>query len=231
MYERAVNILAAVDEAQLAAQRVHDAPQGTLRISCGVEFGMMAVTRWINGYLQRHPQLSVEADYTNRLVDIVHEGFDIAIRVGELPDSSLVARKLGNMRYGLYASPAYLQRAGAPATPQSLAQHALLVFNMGRQKEHWDLQRDTEHVQVPLQSRLRINSSFAVCDAAVLGHGIARLPLLVAQNAVAEGRLTPVLAQWQPRSAPVHALFPSVRYLTPKVRGFIDYAAERFEVV
>jgi LysR family transcriptional regulator, regulator for bpeEF and oprC len=134
------------------------------------------------------------------------------------------------MRYGLYASPAYLQRVGVPTTPHSLQQHALLVFNLGSQKQHWDLQRDAEHAQVPLQSRLRINSSFAVRDAALLGQGIARLPLLVAQDAVRQGQLISVLSQWLPRSTPVHALFPSARYLSPKVRSFIDYAAAHFEV-
>ncbi len=230
MYERAVNILAAVQEAQLAAQHTQATPQGTLRITCGVEFGLIAVTRWINAYLNIQPQVSIEADYTNRLVDIVHEGFDLAIRIGTLPDSSLVARKLGDMHYGLYASPAYLTHAGVPESPHGLERHQLLVFNLGNQKGVWDLQYGTQHVQVPLTSRLRVNSSFAVRDAAILGHGIARLPVLVAQDAVRNHQLVPVLAQWLAQPTPVHALFPSVQYLTPKVRSFIDHAVVHFDL-
>ena len=100
-----------------------------LKLSCGAEFGQIAAQRWVHGYLARYPQVSVEADFTSRLIDLVHEGFDLAIRVGTLPDSSLAARRLGELRYGLYASPGYLARQGSPQAPGELLQHALLAFN------------------------------------------------------------------------------------------------------
>lgn len=131
MFERAVGILGAVEDAERVAQRMLAEPREVLKLTCGVEFGMIAVSRWVDGYMQRYPQVSVDADYTGRLIDIVHKGFDLAIRVGELADSRLAARKLGDLRYGLFASPDYLMRRGIPTTPDALAQHELLVFTAG----------------------------------------------------------------------------------------------------
>ena len=127
LYERAVGILGAVEEAERAAQATLAEPRGLLKLSCGAEFGQIAAQRWVHGYLARYPQVSVEADFTSRLIDLVHEGFDLAIRVGTLPDSSLAARRLGELRYGLYASPGYLARQGSPQAPGELLQHALLA--------------------------------------------------------------------------------------------------------
>ena len=120
IFERAVGILGAVEDAERIAQRLVADPRGTLRLTCGVEFGMIAVGGWISDYLRRYPQVSVESDFTGRLVDIVHEGFDIAIRISDLSDSSLAARKLGDLRYGLFAAPGYIRRRGAAPYQQQL---------------------------------------------------------------------------------------------------------------
>ncbi len=131
-FERAVGILGAADDARRAVQKAQGEPRGTLRLSCGVEFGMLAVNRWVRDYLLRHPDVNVDLEMTGRVVDIVHEGFDLAVRVGPLADSSLAARKLGDLHYGLFAAPAYLQRQPPPARPQDLAQHALIRFSGSR---------------------------------------------------------------------------------------------------
>lgn len=229
MFERAVGILAAADDMQRVAQRVQAAPRGVLRLTCGVEFGMIAVSRWINGYLERYPQITVEADFTGRLVDIVHEGFDLAVRVGHLSDSSLAARKLGELRYGLFAAPGYLTRRGVPAAPAQLARHDLIAFSGGTHHQGWRLTRGDEEWRVDQPARLRVNNSFAVRDAALLGLGVAQLPLVVAASAAASGALCRVISDWEGAAVPVHALFPSTRYLTPKVRAFIDHAVAVFD--
>lgn len=228
IFERAVGILGAVEDAERVAQRMLAEPRGVLKLTCGVEFGMIAVSRWIDAYLQRYPQVAVEADFTGRVVDIVHEGFDLAIRVGELPDSRLAARRLGELDYGLFASPDYLARRGIPATPEELSQHDLLVFTAGSHRVGWRLARGSETRRIEAPARLRINNSFAVRDAAIRGLGIAQLPALVADAALASTQLTRVLPDWHPPAVPVHALFPSNRYLTPKVRAFIDHAVQAF---
>lgn len=225
-FERAVGILAAVEDARRTVQKAQGEPGGTLRLTCGVEFGMIAVSAWIGRYLQRYPQVRVDADFSGRLVDLVHEGFDLAIRVGPLADSTLAARRLGDLSYGLFAAPEYLARRGEPAHPTDLSAHAALVFAAGRHRASWSLARADATERVDLTPRLRANNVFAVRDAAVAALGVAQLPRIVAAAAVRAGQLRPVLAEWAPPPVPVHAVFASARYLTPKVRAFIDLAVE-----
>ncbi len=221
-FERAVAILAQVDDAQRAVQRAQGEPRGTLKLTCGVEFGLMAASGWVRSYMQRHPQVRVQVDFTGRVVDIVHEGFDLAVRLGPLADSTLAARKLGDLSYGLFAAPGYLSTRGAPAQPADLSAHDTLAFAGGSHQATWTLHRGDAQQRVVLQPRLQANNVLAVRDAAVAGLGVAQLPLMAAAPSVEAGELQPVLAEWMPPSVPVHAVFASARYLTPKVRGFMD---------
>lgn len=224
VYERALAALAALDDIELHVQALEASPRGTLRLSCGVEFGMLVVSGWLNGLLQRYPELDVEADFSGRLVDLIHEGYDLAIRIGELEDSGLAARRLGVLRYGLYASPAYLAARPAPFDVTGLAAHDLLSFGTAT----WELERGAARAVVNGRSRLRVNNAFALRDAAAAGLGIVRLPRLLADSAVAAGQLMRVLPDWAPRAVPVHALFPSNRQPGAKLRAFIDYASAEF---
>lgn len=224
-FERSVGILASVDDARRAVQKAQGEPRGTLRLTCGVEFGMIAVSGWISRYLERYPRVQVETEFTGRVVDIVHEGFDLAIRVGSLAESSLAARKLGELHYGLYAAPAYLARHRPLLGPDDLPAHTLLAFSGGGQAAVWQLSDGTKIRRVAVQPRLKVNNVFAVRDAAMAGLGIAQLPLIVASPALQSSHLKAVLPGWAPSPVPVHAVFASARYLTPKVRRFIDLAA------
>lgn len=227
-FERAVGILGAAEDARRAVQHAHGEPRGTLRLTCGVEFGMLAVNGWVRDYITRHPGVNVDLEMTGRLVDIVHEGFDLAIRVGPLTDSTLAARKLGDLQYGLFAAPSYLQRQAAPVEPQDLTQHGLIRFSGSRQRLVWAFTQGTETQRIEPVARLNVNNSFAVRDAAVDGLGIGQLPWVLAGPSVEAGALHPVLTDWRLPSAPVHAVFASARYLTPKVRSFIDLAVTSF---
>lgn len=230
-FERAHAILASVDDARQAMQRIRGEPQGTLRLTCGVEFGLVAVSGWIADYLADFPQVQVEADYSNRVVDIVHEGYDLAVRVGPLSDSSLAARRLGLLDYGLYASPDYVRRRGQPASPQELGAHPLVVYAGAAQQGQWQLTRGDDSYHVKLQPRLRVNTSLAAREALQRGLGIGLLPRRVAEPAGQPALLQRVLPDWATPEVPVHAVFASARYLTPKVRAFIDLAAENFRAV
>ncbi len=227
-HERALAILSAVDDARLTVQQAQGTPRGTLRLTCGVEFGMLAVGGWINAYLARYPEMKVDADITGRLVDVVHEGFDLAIRVGTLPDSTLAARRLGSLSYALYAAPDYLKRRGTPRSPEELAGHDLLVFASGGTRSSWLLGNGSSTQRVPLAPRFRASNSFSIRDAAAAGLGIAGLPRLVGDPMVAQGTLRIVLKAWSPPEVPVHAVFASARFLAPKVRAFVELAVERF---
>lgn len=229
-FERAVGILAAVDDAQRVVQKAQGEPRGTLHLSCGVEFGMIAVNDWVARYLQRYPQVRVHADVTNRVVDIVHEGVDLAIRVGPLADSNLAARRLGDLHYGLFAAPAYLARRTLPTSPADLASHDTVVFSVASGSATWTLHSGTQQQAVALEPRLRANNVFAVRDGAVAALGVAQLPLVVAASALQAEQLVRVLPDWAGAPVPVHAVFASARYLTPKVRAFIDLAAQAMAV-
>jgi len=197
-------------------------------MTCGTEFGMLAVSGWINGYLQRYPNVSVDADFTSRVIDVVHEGFDLAIRLGPLQESRLAARQIGSLSYGLYAAPAYVERHGLPSDVAALSSHALLLFSTGSHRSGWRLRRGDREVRIDSPPRLRVNNIFAVRNAAVAALGIAQLPNIVAAEARSAGHLIPILREWEPEQVPVHAVFASNRYLTPKVRRFIDHAIANF---
>ncbi len=228
-HERSAAILAAVEDARLAVAQSQGEPRGTLRLTCGVEFGMLAVGGWINRYLAQYPQMKVDAEITGRIVDVVHEGFDLAIRVGTLPDSTLAARRLGALTYALYAAPGYLRQRGTPRSPRDLAPHELLVFAPAGGAAAWPLHKQGETVRITPQPRFRATNSFAVRDAAASGLGIALLPCMIGDPLVAEGRLGVVLKGWSAPEVPVSAVFASARFLAPKVRAFIDLALDAFD--
>jgi LysR family transcriptional regulator, regulator for bpeEF and oprC len=232
VFERAVGILSAVEDTTRLVHNIQGEPRGVLRLTCGVEFGMLAVGRWIDEYLEAYPMVTADVEYTSRVLDLVHEGF-LAIRVGRVEESRLVARPLGQLEYALFACPRYLERQGRPSTPEQLREHSLVMFSGGAQRRGWTLipggvERDAVKVEGP--ARLRVNNSFAVRDALLHSLGIGQLPLLIAMEGIAADRLVPVLPEWHPPAMPVHAVYPSNRYLSPKVRAFVDLAVARFPV-
>ena len=181
---------------------------GRLRVDVPSRIARRLLAPALPAYLAQHPQMRVDAEITGRLVDVVHEGFDLAIRVGTLPDSTLTARRLGTLTYALFAAPGYLKLRGTPRSPDDLAQHELLVFTPARGASAWSLIRQGQTHRIPLrQARIRASSSFAVRDAAAAGLGIALLPHLIADPLVADGTLRPVLEGWSSPDMPVNAVF------------------------
>jgi LysR family transcriptional regulator, regulator for bpeEF and oprC len=230
VYERCLKVLEGIEDIETTAQRALGDPSGTLKISCGTEFGMIAVSSWIMGYLEKYSNVKVEADYTNRVVDIVQEGVDIAIRLGELSDSNLVAKKLGELKYGIYASPSYLEQYPLPSHPIGLNQHQVIKFSGGTHSKPWLLHKGKDHVEVVGESKLKVNNVFVARDACINGFGISKLPTVVAKPALETGAIVQVFVNWEGPKTPAYAVYPSARYMTPKVRKFIDHAAENFIV-
>ena len=219
---RARAILDALTEAEEALKGRADQPRGRLRITCGFEFGLLAVNGWVRAFIERWPEVSVDIDFTNRVADIVHEGFDLAIRVGRLPDSDLVARKLGEVTYGFYAAPSYLDRHGVPDHPANLSAAGFIGFT-GSPAE---VVRGAETSPLPSGARYLANTNMAVRDMAVAGLGVALLPCFQAAPFVAAGHLAPVLPGWARPPVEVHAVMPSTRLMSATVRAFIDLARE-----
>lgn len=229
-YERVCGILTALEETEASIAYAQGEPRGILRITAGSEFGLMRVNHWVAEYLKRYPEVRVEADFSNRVVDVIHEGIDVAIRVGPLVDSELSVRPLGEICYGLYASPAYVHARGKPRLLKALSQHSLIMFT-ARGKPVWPLVRGQQREDVTGEALCVINNNLAARDLAAVGLGIALLPHFQATPLVAEKRLTQVLKDWERVPVPVAALFTSSRYMTPKVRAFVDLAIADFKSI
>jgi LysR family transcriptional regulator, regulator for bpeEF and oprC len=217
---RARVILDALLETEEALKGRADEPRGRLRITCGYEFGLLVVNGWVQAFLERWPEVLVEVDFTNRISDIVYEGFDLAIRVGQLPDSDLVARKLGEITYGFYAAPLCLDRKGAPEHPTDLSADGFIGFS-GSPDE---VTRGAEAFRLPGTPRYLANTNMAVRDMAVAGLGVALLPDFQAAPFIAAGKLAPVLPGWSRSPVAVHAVLPSGRLVSANVRAFVDLA-------
>lgn len=226
-FERATSILAAAEAAQAAIAQQSQAPKGRLKISATPEFGTTQVDNWIAAYLSRWPQVSVETVYSIRLVDIIHEGIDVAIRIGALQDSDLSARKLGEIRYALYASAAYMKRTTPVVTVNDLKDHNL-IMKASSGRPTWTLVNGQVTEKVAQTPRCLLDNIVAARNLTLSGLGIAQLPRFMAEPHVAEGRLVRLLPDWASTPMPVHAVFASTRYMDPKVRGFIDLCRDAF---
>ena len=226
-FERASSILAAAEAAQAAVARQSQEPQGRLKVTATPEFGTTRVDNWIAAYLSKWPKVTVEAVYSIRFVDIIHEGIDVAIRIGTLQDSDLAARKLGEITYGLYAAPKYLEVAPAVRTVDDLKRHDL-IMKTSSSRANWTLVNGHATEKVSQTPRCALDNIVAAKNLTVSGLGVAQLPRFMAEPHVANGTLVRVLPGWASIPLPVHAVFASTRYMDPKVRGFVDLCRAAF---
>ncbi|MGB5856782.1 MAG: LysR family transcriptional regulator [Pseudomonas aeruginosa] len=221
-FERSARI---IDEARLAHQHLAELsaqPSGPLRVSLPVDFGIIFVARHMAAFCQRYPAISIEFDLSPRRVDLVSEPFDVAIRMGELPDSGLIARKLAEIPRALYASRRYLAQQGEPKTPIDLTQHNCLLFP---REQNWDLYQGNDIIKVPVTSQLRLNNVGMMQKLAAEGAGIALLSQEAALPNVKSGHLVRVLPSWSGKPIAVHAI-SETRLLPAKTQRFIEYLAE-----
>lgn len=200
-------------------------PRGALRVTA-TPASAASVGAILLQLVERYPQVQLDLDFTDRKVDLVAEGFDIAVRPGPLGDSSLIARPLGQGQPGYYASPAYLQRRRRPRTPRDLEDHACLVFSGSSRVARWKFRTGKKTREVAVRGPVRANSLEVVRLAALRGHGITWLPETLARDDVAAGRLVPVLRDHWPAPVAVHLVYPSSRHLAPQVRAAIDALTE-----
>ncbi|SMH62374.1 DNA-binding transcriptional regulator, LysR family [Azospirillum lipoferum] len=227
-YERCTRILADLEEAEQAVADLHAAPRGRLRVNAPVSFGVMHLAAAVAEFLERHPAIEIEMDLNDRYVDLVDEGYDLAIRIGRLRDSSLIARKLAPARVALCASPDYLLKHGTPKTPEDLAGHRCLIYTNVPTPDVWHFLVDGELRGVRVSGPLRGNNGDLLRDAAVAGAGIVLSPTFLCGEALASGALLSILGEHVPSEASVNAVYPQNRHLSPKVRVFVDFLIERF---
>lgn len=203
---------------------------GNLRVSMGATFGRMLVSPLLPEFMSRHPQVRVVAHLSDQTVDLVGEGFDLAIRIGALVDSSLVSRRIAANRRVLCASPDYLRRHGTPVLPADLAGHnCLLLFDSHRRRDHWHLHHgDSVDVVVRVSGRLESTLGELLRDAAVAGEGIAMFSYWHVADDLRAGRLQSVLPDWTIPDTGIHAVMPQRRFVPPRVRAFVDFLEARF---
>lgn len=227
-YERCARILEDLQEAELAVSRLQSTPTGTLRITAPFSFGLDYVAPAISEFLQAHPRLNVDLDYTDRYVDIVGEGYDMAVRIGRLRDSSLIARKLAPMRMFTVTSPSYLEANGIPTTPEELRNHSCLHYTLRHGGSNWQYgNAQGAEVSVKVDGRIQCNNGDALMTAAVGGLGIALLPDFIVAPAIRSGKLKIILDDWADTSNAIWLVYPHNRHLSAKVRVFVDFLMDR----
>ena len=228
-YDRAARVLSEAQEADAMAASMQGTPQGELRISAPLSFGIRHLGPAVSDFLNAYPEVSARISLDDRFVELVAEGFDLAVRVGALPDSTLIARKLSETALLLVAAPDYLRRTGTPQTLDDLAEHELLHYSNLASGHSWKLRGPGgDERQVRATGRLTINNGDALLRAACDGLGIALSPAFICADAMAEGRLVEVLPSARPTPLGIWAVYPAGRYTQPKLRAFVDFLAERF---
>jgi DNA-binding transcriptional LysR family regulator len=226
-YDRAKAILGEIDEIEQTLLSGRSEPAGRLHVCAPVLMGEVLLSPLLPRFLQRYPAVAVDLLLVDRPVNLIEENIHVAIRVGRLPDSQLIARKLSEVRMVVCASPKYLARRGVPQTPDDLRQHDCLVFSDVPGAADWHFQSPSGRKTIQITGRLWINSLSALVTAAKEGAGIVRVPSWQIADDLAAGRLKRILTAYERPPTPVHALFQPAKLASSKIRVFIDYLVEQ----
>jgi DNA-binding transcriptional LysR family regulator len=229
---RARDILAAIKDAEAEVSRTGQRPRGRLRVNCVPAFALNQLVPVLSDFLTTYPEIELELALTDRMVDLLAENADVAIRVGRVDDPSLVTRKIGEIARGLFASPDYLARRGTPHKLEHLCDHDCIVLKTLPSPLRWPFGESGRESFVDIKSRVLVDSGEAALRLAIAGCGITRLADLMASEAIREGQLKSVLAETHvAEPVPLSAVYPQGRHRMPKVRAFLDFLVERFSHV
>lgn len=226
-YEQVARILDDLQQADSSLGELQATPSGTLRVSAPMSFSLVCLADAIPRFLARYPELTLDLQLDDRRVDMIAEGFDLAVRGSDrLEDSSLVARPLLTLRHVLCAAPQYLRRHGTPQVPEDLQALECVQFSLSGHAREWVFQRGEQVRRLEVCGRYSVNSSLALCAALRAGHGISLVPEIYVRDDLAQRRLQPLLEDWQMMQTQLYAIYPSRRQLQAKVRVFIDFLLE-----
>ncbi|RFB96795.1 LysR family transcriptional regulator [Rhizobium leguminosarum bv. trifolii] len=225
--EAAREILDRVEEAERAAAGEYSAPKGALTMTAPIVFGRLHVLPVVVDFLKAYPDINLRLMLSDRLSNLVEDHIDVALRIGNLPDSNLIAVRLGAIRRTAYASPDYLGRHVTPPHPADLSAHDCITFESMASTLSWTFTEGKRDLTVPIRSRLAVNTAEAAVDAAVAGLGITRVLSYQAAPAETAGLLTPLLVDFEPPPAPVHLVYPAQGMVPLKLRALIDFATPR----
>lgn len=225
-YERCARVVLEAEQADDLLQESRGTPKGLLRVSAPVELGSTRMGALVDAFLQRYPDVRLQLDLSNRKVNLIEEGFDLAIRAGHLEDSSLIARKLSHDRISPMAAPSYLARRGLPATLDDLRDHDCILYSDRATRSTLTFTTARERRQISLEGRILVNNMDLARDSAIRGQGIAFLPEQMCNEAISDGRLKRLLAPWSFPEGGVYAVYPSRTHLNAKVRAFVDFLVD-----
>jgi DNA-binding transcriptional LysR family regulator len=218
-------LLTEIEDAERMAAGEYDAPKGRLYVTAPIVFGRLHVLPVALDFLKSYPQVDVRLSFVDRIVDMIEEGIDVAVRIAHLADSSLIAARVGTVRLVTCAAPAYLKAHGAPQRPSDLIQHDCIAFANMSATDRWIYRIDGQEQPVPIRARLAVTTAEAAVDAAIAGIGITRVLSYQAADAIRAGRLRPLLRPFELGAIPVSLMHPPARLIPPKVRAFLDFAA------
>jgi DNA-binding transcriptional LysR family regulator len=232
-FARAQRILADIEEAEQAVSQSLGTPQGELRVNVGIAFGQRQIVPLIPVFQSRHPRVRIKLTLTDRVVDLVESGDDVAVRIAEVKDSSLVARKLADNRRIVCASPGYLEHHGRPERPVDLQRHNCLALDWGGAAlDEWEFHEPEGPIRVRVGGDVVANTSEPLYDLALAGRGIIRFAEFMVGADVRAGRLIPLLQEFdRGTSPPIMAVYPHKKHLSPRVRAFVDFLVEKFTPV
>ncbi|MBL8525334.1 MAG: LysR family transcriptional regulator [Betaproteobacteria bacterium] len=228
-FERALHLLADIEETEAVVSSSTVNPRGTIRLTCSTSFGVPHLAPAIGAFQARYPEVHFDISASNRFVDLVEDGLDLAIRIGDIGNPNLIARRLGSMRLIACASPDYLKRRGTPTHPDDLIKHSCFTYEYSPAKNTWPFRnRDGSELKTRIAGGIHANNGEMLAALAVSGAGIALEPDFIIQPLIESGQLKEILKEFQPAPYPIYAVYPSRRHLSAKVRTFVEFLAERF---
>ena len=229
LFEASRGAIERIDEAEAAVARFQSAPRGRLRVSAPMSFGILHLAPAIADFSREQDAIAIDMRLDDRFVNLVEEGLDVAVRIGKLSDSSLVARRLATTQVVACASPSYLAEHGEPETPEDLATHECLIYTYSSTSNVWRFTaRDGREIPVAVSGSLRINNGIALAQAALAGRGILMSPTFYVGPEIRAGRLKRILESYRLPEFGIYAVYPQARHVAPKVRVFVDFLVKRF---
>ncbi len=228
-YQRSLQILSDIDDAEQAASSVRLDVSGTLRVSAPLSFGQLHITSLIHSFLALHPRLSIDLNLNDRRVDLIEEGIDVGIRIGQLQDSTLIARRLASLEIIACATPEYLEKHGVPNHPTDLMNHNCLNYSNTPEFNVWHYVDNNKRMSVKVAGSLRANNGEFLSQSVLQGFGIGLLPNFLVCEFVKQGVLVPILSDYFNENNDMYAIYPSGRHLSQRSRMFIDYLVEYFD--
>jgi len=226
---RCRDILASIEASEDEISTRSGTASGLLKVSVPVSFGITHLAPLWSDFLERHPAVTLDVQLADRIIDLVDEGLDLAVRIARLPDSSLVSRRLASARLVLCAAPAYLQRRGVPQSPQDLAQHDVIAYSLLTMGDQWQFQGPEGPVSVKVRPRLWSNNGDTCIAAALRGLGIQLEPDFLVTQELKTGQLVEILPEYRAAELGIYAVYPSRKFVLPKVRAMIEFLSERLE--